>query len=116
MQILFEIRSAIYFKIKTMVTITQFVYVREGQELIFQEFESLVLPLLARYNGKLLLRLRTGREQLIDGELDAPYEIHLVSFESAADMAAYLADPLREEFLHLKEESVTSVITVKEGV
>lgn len=99
-----------------MVTITQFVYVKEGQELVFQEFESLVLPLLSRYNGKLLLRLRTDREQLIEGELDAPYEIHLVRFVSEADMAAYLSDPVRIQFLHLKDESVTSVITVKEGV
>lgn len=53
-----------------MVTITQFVYVKEGKEEIFQQFESLVLPLIPQYNGKLLLRLRTGQEQLIEGELE----------------------------------------------
>jgi hypothetical protein len=32
-----------------MVTITQFVYVKEGKEEIFQQFESLVLPLIPQY-------------------------------------------------------------------
>ena len=55
-----------------MVTITQFVYVKEGKEEIFQQFESLVLPLIPQYNGKLLLRLRTSPEQLIDGLYGRP--------------------------------------------
>jgi len=97
-----------------MVTITQFVYVKPGKEEIFQRFESLVLPLIPQYNGKLLLRLRTGPEQLIEGELEAPYEVHLVSFESEADLAAYMGDQTREQNLYLKEESILKVMTVKQ--
>lgn len=97
-----------------MVTITQFVYIKEGKEDIFQQFEALVLPLIPQYNGKLLLRLRTSREQLIEGELEAPYEVHLVSFESEADLAAYMGDQTREQYLYLKEDSVLKVMTVKQ--
>ncbi|MCF0071135.1 DUF1330 domain-containing protein [Dyadobacter sp. CY261] len=98
-----------------MVTITQYVYIREGKEEIFQQFESLVLPLIPQYNGKLLLRLRLSPEQLIEGELEAPYEVHLVSFESEADLAAYMSDQTREQNLYLKEESVLKVINVKQS-
>ncbi|GGM83810.1 hypothetical protein GCM10010967_14550 [Dyadobacter beijingensis] len=98
-----------------MVTVTQFVYVKEGKEEIFQQFESLVLPLIPRYNGKLLLRLRLGPEQLIEGELEAPYEVHLVSFGSDADLAAYMSDQTREKNLYLKEESILKVLTVRQS-
>jgi uncharacterized protein (DUF1330 family) len=98
-----------------MVTITQFVYVKEDKEEIFQQFESLVLPLIPKYNGKLLLRLRMGPEQLIEGELEAPYEVHLVSFESEADVAAYMSDQTREQNLYLKEDSISKVMTVRQG-
>jgi uncharacterized protein (DUF1330 family) len=97
-----------------MITITQFVYVKPGKEAIFQKFESLVLPLIPAYNGKLLLRLRTSQEQLIEGELEAPYEVHLVSFESEEDLHAYMSDPTRTQNLYLKEESVLQVMTVKQ--
>ena len=98
-----------------MVTITQFVYVKAGKEETFQQFESLVLPLISQYNGKLLLRLRTSQEQWIEGELEAPYEVHLVSFESEADLAAYMGDQTREQYLYLKEESILKVMTVKQS-
>lgn len=98
-----------------MITITQFVYVREGKEDIFHKFESLVLPLLSKYNGKLLLRLRTNEAQLIEGELEVPYEVHLVSFENESDFAAYASDQVREQSLYLKEESVAKVLMVKEA-
>ena len=42
--------------------LTQLIYVREGHEATFSEFEDIVLPLLARHRGELLLRLRPGRE------------------------------------------------------
>ncbi|MNL85334.1 hypothetical protein D3C87_2136100 [compost metagenome] len=51
---------------------------------------------------------------MIEGELEAPYEVHLVSFESEADLAAYMTDQTREQYLYLKEESVLKVMTVKQ--
>jgi uncharacterized protein (DUF1330 family) len=96
-----------------MIHITQFVYVREGKEDIFHEFEARVLPLLERHGGKLLMRIRPGAADFIAGELDPPYEIHLVSFEDEAGLQAYGNDEERQKWLSMKEESVTSVIMVK---
>ena len=62
----------------------------------FQQFESRVLPLLPKYRGALVRRLR-GR----DGE----FEVHLVSFPSEADLDAYRVDPVRVAALSLLESS-----------
>ena len=96
-----------------MIQITQFVYVREGMEDTFHEFESHVLPLLERHGGKLLMRIRPRAEQFIAGELDPPYEIHLVSFEDEAGLQCYNNDEERRKWLAWKEDSVTKVIMVK---
>ena len=96
-----------------MIHITQFVYVREGKEDIFHEFESRVLPLLERHKGKLLMRIRPTADQFIAGELDPPYEIHLVSFEDEAGLLAYGEDEERQKWLGMKEEAVERVILVR---
>ena len=97
-----------------MIHITQFVYVREGKEAIFHEFEARVLPLLEHHGGKLLLRIRPTADHFIAGELDPPYEIHLVSFEDEPGLQAYTNDPERQKWLSMKEESITNIIIVKE--
>ncbi|MCE7060807.1 DUF1330 domain-containing protein [Dyadobacter sp. CY343] len=96
-----------------MIQITQFVYVLDGMEELFHEFEARVLPLLERHGGKLLMRIRPHASHFIAGELDPPYEIHLVSFESEAGLQAYGNDEERQKWLGLKDKSVTSVIMVK---
>ncbi len=62
----------------------------------FQEYESLVLPLLRQYEATLDRRLRD------DG---GTIEIHVVTFPSAEALAAYRADPVRVKHLHLLEDS-----------
>ncbi len=52
----------------------------------FQEYESLVLPLLARHAGRLDRRLRNA---------DGTVEVHIVSFDSRAGYESYMADPER---------------------
>src|SRR5215217_362755 len=96
-----------------MIHITQFVYVRKGKEDIFHEFEARVLPLLERHGGKLQMRIRPAAADFIAGELDPPYEIHLVSFEDEAGLQAYGNDKERQKRLSMKDESVKSVIMVK---
>ena len=63
-----------------MIYLTQVMYVHAGREQAFEEFESVVLPLLAKYRGELVLRLRGDK---IAGTADAPHEVHIVKFESS---------------------------------
>ncbi len=96
-----------------MIALTQLIYVHPGREKAFEEFEARVLPLLPRYGGKLLLRLRPGAASFIAGTCDVPYEVHLVSFETEAGLADYSSDEVRQRFLHLKQESVRSTLLFK---
>jgi len=52
----------------------------------FQEYESRVLPLLDRHDGRLERRFRGG-----DGEV----EVHVVSFGSRRGFESYMDDPDR---------------------
>lgn len=96
-----------------MVFLTQLIYVQAGKEGEFQEFESIVLPLLPRYGGELLLRLRPEGSSFVAGSLEVPYEVHLVSFETEEGFVGYSMDAVRERFLHLKNGSVRSSLLVK---
>ncbi len=96
-----------------MIYVTQLIYIREGCEKAFHEFEDAVLPLLARYRGELLLRLRPDPASMIGGSSEMPYEIHIVRFETEADLAAYSNDEERTRHLPLKDESVRRVVLIK---
>lgn len=37
-----------------MIYITQLIYIVEGREDIFDQFESVAIPIIAKYNGELL--------------------------------------------------------------
>ncbi len=45
--------------------------------------------------------------------MDAPYEIHLVEFDAESDFENFKRDEERKNFLHLKEQSVQTILLVK---
>jgi uncharacterized protein (DUF1330 family) len=96
-----------------MILITQLIYIVEGQEEVFDEFENIAIPAISRYNGKLLFRLRPTKESFIEHHIDKPYEIHLVEFESQQDFDNFKQDEERKRFLHLKEQSIKSSILIQ---
>lgn len=96
-----------------MIFLTQLIYLKEGQEEVFDQFEAIALPLIAKYNGQLLLRVRPGSEAFIEHHINKPYEIHLVQFDTQADFENFQHDETRKTFLHLKEQSVQSVLLIK---
>jgi len=95
------------------VYITQLIYVKEGKESIFQQFEDFAIPLISKYNGQLLLRTRPTKHQFIEGSLFPPYEIHLVAFNSETDFQNFMKDDERKKFMHLKEQSIESVFLIQ---
>ncbi|WP_375447498.1 DUF1330 domain-containing protein [uncultured Fibrella sp.] len=97
-----------------MIYFTQLIYINEGEEAAFHEFEEIAIPLIARYNGQLLLRVRPSDEAYIDEQLmEKPYEIHFVSFETEQDFRAFSQDESRKQFLHLKEQAVRAAILIQ---
>ena len=96
-----------------MIYLTQLIYIKPGKEKVFHEFESQAIPLMNKYNGCILHRIRPTADSMIDGVGEAPYEIHFISFDTEADLAAFLKDETRKQFMHLKDESVRSILLVK---
>lgn len=96
-----------------MIYITQLIYIQEGKEATFNEFESLAIPLISKYHGKLLLRIRPLEAGIIEKNMEIPYEIHLVEFEKEGDFQAFMRDEERKQFLHLKEASIRSAFLIK---
>ncbi len=96
-----------------MIYITQLIFVKEDEEQKFLEFEDHAIPLMEKYNGKIIYRIRPGKDNFIDETKELPYEIHLISFQSEQDLNHFMQDDSRLEFIHLKDESVKSILMVK---
>lgn len=96
-----------------MIYITQLIYVKPGQEAIFDEFESVAIPIVAKYNGRMLFRLRPTQENYILQPDEPPYEVHLAVFNSEEDFEAFKGDKERAKFLHLKEASIEKMLLIK---
>ena len=96
-----------------MIFITQLIYILDGQETVFDQFEAVAIPAILKYNGRLLLRVRPAKEAFIESSMEKPYEIHLVEFETDNDFANFMQDEERKKFLHLKEQSIKSVMLFK---
>ena len=96
-----------------MIFLTQLIYVKEGEESMFHQFEDVAIPAIRKYNGRLLLRIRPLDNSFIEHHIENPYEIHLVEFETEQDFQNFSNDEERKQFLHLKEQSVKSVLLIK---
>ena len=55
-----------------MIYITQLIYTRDGKESVFHEFEETAIPLIKKYNGRLLLRIRPDDKSFIECSIDKP--------------------------------------------
>lgn len=96
-----------------MLYFTQLVYLQPGQEEIFDQFEAIALPLIDKYNGRLLLRVRPAADAYLASSIDQPYEIHLVEFNTNDDFVNFSKDEVRKKFLHLKEQAIKSAWLIR---
>jgi uncharacterized protein (DUF1330 family) len=96
-----------------MIYITQLIYIKSGQENIFNEFEQVAIPIISKYNGQLLLRVRPDDKAFIETNIEHPYEIHLIEFATEADFKYFMQDEERKQFLHLKEQSIKTSFLIK---
>ena len=96
-----------------MIYITQVIFIKEGKEEAFQEFESFAIPLMEKYGGKMIYRIRPNAESIISDSQEVPYEIHFISFESETALNNFLSNEGRKKLIHLKEYAIKSTIVVK---
>src|SRR5262245_33649290 len=96
-----------------MIYFTQLIYIKKGQEKIFHDFEDIAIPAIKKYNGRLLLRVRPDDNAFVENNMDKPYEIHLVEFDTEQDFKNFSQDEERKKFLHLKEQSIEASILIQ---
>ncbi|HEY9487763.1 MAG TPA: DUF1330 domain-containing protein [Chryseosolibacter sp.] len=96
-----------------MYYITQLIYVHAGQEDVFNQFEDIAIPTISKYNGRLLFRVRPVEASFVEINIERPYEIHLVEFDTENDFADFMHDEERKRFLHLKEQSIKTAWLIK---
>ena len=96
-----------------MIYVTQLIYIVPGQERTFDEFERVAIPIISKYNGRMLFRVRPADNAFIEHSIDKPYEIHLVEFDSENDFENFKKDDERKKFLYLKEQSIRSSIMIQ---
>ena len=96
-----------------MIYYTQILFIEPGQETTFHAFEDSVLPLLQRYGGELVYRVRPPKPAVIETTMGYPYEIHVVTFPTENDFWAYRDDPQRLAHTSLKDQSVSRVMLIQ---
>lgn len=96
-----------------MLYITQLIYIKSGQEDVFNQFEAIAIPTISKYNGRLLLRVRPDAASFVASTIARPYEIHLVEFDGEDDFNNFMQDAERKRFLHLKKQSIESAWLIK---
>ncbi len=96
-----------------MLYLTQLIYLMPGGEAAFDEFETQVIPIIARYGGTLHLRIRPTAETVIVASGEVPYEVHFVSFPTAEAFEGFRKDEERKRFMYLKEASVREALLVE---
>jgi len=86
---------------------------KEGQNDVFDQFKNIAIPLIGKYHGQLMLRLRPDPGNFIEANMETPYEIHLISFDSDENFQDFMRDEERKKFLYLKEQSIRTSILIK---
>lgn len=80
------------------------VYLKDGQQTNFEDYERKVLPLLANYGGSLVSAIRPSSK--IAG---TPDELHVITFPSKEAFEAYKQNPKRAEFSPIFQQAVEKV-------
>ncbi len=96
-----------------MIYLTMMIFVKDGKEDVFHQYEDKVLPLLKQYNGRLIYRLRPTIQDFITIEEEQPYELHFLSFETEQDFQNFGNDEQRKSFIHLKQNAIKATFLVK---
>ncbi len=96
-----------------MIYITQLIYIHEGEETTFNEFENIAIPTIYKYNGQLLLRIKPNQDDFIESNIAQPFEIHLVAFDTQQDFDNFKLDEERRKFLHLRDKAIKTTIMIQ---
>lgn len=80
------------------------IWLHPGQSTALRDYERRAAAVMRRHGGAIERVL----QPLGAGDDDAPDEVHLLAFDSAAGFAAFRADPALAELLALRDAAVSA--------
>lgn len=95
------------------LVITLMVYLKEGKENLFLQYEEEALPFLDKYNGKLEYRIRPHNSCHVIDVNPKPYEIHILSFKKMKDFHNFSKDQDRLLLADMYHESVEVTMMIQ---
>lgn len=97
-----------------MIFITQIIHAHPDKEKEYQEFEDFAAQLMLAYGGKIIHRIQPAKECFINHLSDTlPFEVNILSFPSEAKFMDYFNDTKRQEYIHLKNETIQPSFMLK---
>lgn len=92
--------------------VTQIILLKAGQEESFNEYEDTVIPLMEKYHGRLLYRIRCHEDYVRCRRDEMPHEIHIISFPHQEAFNEYLQDPKRQQLAMVREKIVRQDLSI----
>ena len=89
---------------------TILIYIKEGKEELFHSYEKQALPLIEKSGGRFELMMKP---EAVNGDLNLPDEIHVLSFDTEDGFNKYRQDPKSIELAPLRIESVSNAIFLR---
>lgn len=75
----------------------------------FEAFEAKIAQIQAKHGGRIDRAIRMHNP---DGDPTIPFEVHVVSFDTAEGLAAYRADPQFHELRGIRERIVSKTVVL----
>lgn len=91
----------------TRIYMTVLIYLKEGQEAVFHEYERQAAKVMARHNGRFEQLIKPDT---VNGDLPLPNEIHILSFATSDGFASYRQDPDSAALAPMRIASVEKAI------
>ncbi len=84
------------------VTLVVMLFLNEGHESDFEQFESSAAEIMRRYGGAIERRIRSASRP----DPGEPYEVHIVTFPDQQSLDRYRKDPDLQQLADLRAKSI----------
>lgn len=89
------------------IYLTVLIYLKQGKEALFHDYERQAAQVMARHNGRFEQIIKPDT---VNGDLPLPDEIHVLSFATPEGFAHYRQDPDSQALASMRLASVERAI------
>ena len=89
------------------IYMTVLIYLKEGQESLFHDYERQAAKVMMRHNGRFEQIIKPN---IVNGDLPLPDEIHVLSFATPDGFSSYRQDPASQALAPMRLASVEKAI------